>query len=202
MKMRATLLHLVLVATAILGTAGCFVSFPDYDLAKPDAGGSGASGGAGGAGGTAGDGNDGGAAGQSNGGGGGDTADAGPTCTDGMANGDESDIDCGGGGTCPRCINGQACSLPSDCVIAACTTGICQDTLCINGTVDPGESDIDCGGDAPTNAPKCLINKSCKVGTDCTSGGCSADRRPSWSRCRSCCRSRSSPRRPSRAGND
>ncbi|MBI5534687.1 MAG: TonB-dependent receptor [Deltaproteobacteria bacterium] len=44
-------------------------------------------------------------------------------CVDGVKDGAETDIDCGGG-TCPACALGKLCSLPSDCASTFCT-GAC-----------------------------------------------------------------------------
>ena len=52
----------------------------------------------------------------------------GPTCaTDGVKNGSESDIDCGGG-ICPRCwlFSAFKCNSRNDCITARCHTGGCQ----------------------------------------------------------------------------
>src|SRR4051794_33806548 len=46
------------------------------------------------------------------------------TCTDGLKNGSESDVDCGG--ACPRCGNGKICATRSDCVGGLCAGGTCQ----------------------------------------------------------------------------
>jgi hypothetical protein len=46
------------------------------------------------------------------------------TCTDGVANGTETDIDCGGG-ACPTCGPGQRCSMASDCSGGGCDGGLC-----------------------------------------------------------------------------
>ena len=56
---------------------------------------------------------------------GGTCAVAGPTCTDGVRDGDETDVDCGGGG-CPSCSVGRACSSSFDCQAGACRDGICS----------------------------------------------------------------------------
>ncbi|MCK6455999.1 MAG: hypothetical protein L6Q92_05655 [Phycisphaerae bacterium] len=48
-----------------------------------------------------------------------------PTCTDGIQNGGETDVDCGGG-NCPPCQNGQMCATASDCVSGVCMGGVCQ----------------------------------------------------------------------------
>jgi Cellulose binding domain len=48
-----------------------------------------------------------------------------PTCTDGIRNGAETGVDCGGP-VCPQCPAGQGCVTGSDCVTGVCTGGICQ----------------------------------------------------------------------------
>src|SRR5258706_12740723 len=45
--------------------------------------------------------------------------DAGPSCTDGIVNGAETDIDCGGP-ACPKCEVGATCKVPEDCTISFC----------------------------------------------------------------------------------
>jgi hypothetical protein len=69
-----------------------------------------------------------------------DAADAGvltPTaasCANGMKDGDETDIDCGGA-TCPACATGHGCSVGGDCVSRVCTAGKCtSDAGCADGT--------------------------------------------------------------------
>ncbi len=48
-----------------------------------------------------------------------------PTCSDGVKNGSETAVDCGG--SCStKCANGQACSVAADCTSGACSAGICQ----------------------------------------------------------------------------
>ncbi|MDW8244999.1 MAG: hypothetical protein RMJ84_00335 [Sandaracinaceae bacterium] len=47
-----------------------------------------------------------------------------PTCSDGMRNGSETDIDCGG--SCPPCADGRRCSSNSDCSSSNCSGGICR----------------------------------------------------------------------------
>jgi hypothetical protein len=46
-----------------------------------------------------------------------------PTCTDGIANGTETDVDCGG--SCNDCALGDGCALPGDCASGACQGGVC-----------------------------------------------------------------------------
>lgn len=47
-----------------------------------------------------------------------------PTCLDGMQNGAELGIDCGGG-TCAGCADGAPCNQPTDCASAACVSNVC-----------------------------------------------------------------------------
>lgn len=42
-----------------------------------------------------------------------------PPCANGVKDGAESDVDCGG--TCPRCANGKTCVNRDDCAGASCT---------------------------------------------------------------------------------
>src|SRR5215218_3645171 len=46
-------------------------------------------------------------------------------CQDGVKNGGESDVDCGGG-TCPRCAVGQICASRNDCISGRCDVGTCK----------------------------------------------------------------------------
>jgi hypothetical protein len=46
-----------------------------------------------------------------------------PTCTDGVANGTETDVDCGG--SCNDCALGDGCALPADCASGACEGNVC-----------------------------------------------------------------------------
>lgn len=47
-----------------------------------------------------------------------------PTCSDGMKNGNESDVDCGG--SCGRCPNSKRCTGANDCASAYCASGTCE----------------------------------------------------------------------------
>ena len=59
----------------------------------------------------------------------------GTTCTDGITNGSETDVDCGGG-TCLRCATGKSCASRDDCATGRCETGTCQ--TCVNNVTDCG----------------------------------------------------------------
>lgn len=90
-------------------------------------------------------------------------------CSDGVQNGDETDIDCGGA-TCAACTAGQSCSVPADCESLVCTGGICQMATCADGVQNQSESDIDCGG--PCGAT-CTFGENCGSSADCVTGSCS-----------------------------
>jgi plastocyanin len=47
-----------------------------------------------------------------------------PSCSDGVSNGDETGVDCGGP-TCGDCSNGQACTVDGDCTSGACVQSVC-----------------------------------------------------------------------------
>lgn len=90
-------------------------------------------------------------------------------CTDGVKNGAESDIDCGGG-TCPRCQGGQICTSPNDCHTALCTGGTCQSCAA------PSDCGLDSNGDtcfcrdnAAKPGERMCTRKTCKlfVGGSC-----------------------------------
>jgi len=103
------------------------------------------------------------------------------TCSDGIENGDETGLDCGG--SCSSCDENSSCTgdidcssslfcRPADlvCTIATCSDGIQNE---VNGSE---ETDIDCGGDS---CPPCgTINdnttnsSSCSEDSDCQSGHC------------------------------
>lgn len=70
------------------------------------------------------------------------TSSGGPpdaSCLDGLWNGEESDLDCGG--PCPPCGPGQRCEAPTDCFDNACDAGMC------------GPGDCPAMGDCPPPGP-------------------------------------------------
>lgn len=94
-----------------------------------------------------------------------------PGCTNGIQDGDETDVDCGGscGNTCG---GGQGCGSNDDCASSQCTTdGTCVDPSCSDGMLDNGETDIDCGGPV---CPPCDDGETCNGDPDCQSGTCDA----------------------------
>jgi len=91
-----------------------------------------------------------------------------PTCSDGIKNGNESDIDCGG--SCgATCADEKTCNTFSDCVSNRCNFGHCAVPTCNDAVRNGNETDIDCGGSCPT---KCMLGMSCMMASDCADGAC------------------------------
>jgi hypothetical protein len=91
-----------------------------------------------------------------------------PDCTDGMMNGTETDVDCGGM-ACPGCTTGMACLTGSDCL-----GGVCD----ANSMCQPCGGDADCATLPGTycNGGTCdmlLMNGTvCTGANECQSGQC------------------------------
>src|SRR5439155_1230942 len=93
------------------------------------------------------------------------------TCSDGLADGTETDVDCGGMNLCPRCADGLNCVVASDCQSSRCVMARCQTPTCTDMVKNGGESDVDCGG--ATVCPRCAAGRMCLANSDCTSNMCS-----------------------------
>jgi Cys-rich repeat protein len=96
------------------------------------------------------------------------------SCSDGVKNGQETDVDCGGG-TCPPCAVTRDCVADRDCASLACDAWAphrCLGSACLDHRRDGDESDIDCGG----SCVKCPDHHFCKTGGDCASGICDLPR--------------------------
>lgn len=90
-----------------------------------------------------------------------------PACDDGVVNGGESDVDCGGP-DCEPCDDGQTCLFTGDCASMVCLMEVCQPSACDDGIQNGDETDLDCGG----SCQPCDDGQSCTVPGDCTSGVC------------------------------
>jgi hypothetical protein len=84
------------------------------------------------------------------------------SCGDGMRNGGETDVDCGG--PCPPCADGKACIVQNDCQSRVCTNNLCRAPTCNDGVKNGNETDVDCGGGT---CPDCAYGQSCAVDADC-----------------------------------
>ena len=93
-----------------------------------------------------------------------------PSCSDGIQNGTETDIDCGGScPECPTCTDGiqNGTETGIDC------GGSCPECpTCTDGIQNGTETGIDCGGSCP-ECPTCTdgIQNGTETGIDC-GGGC------------------------------
>jgi hypothetical protein len=93
--------------------------------------------------------------------------EAAASCSDGIKNGTETDIDCGGG-SCPLCAEGRACAEGSDCTTGFCPSGVCAAPSCDDGVQNGEEAGIDCGGDCAG----CPQGTACAEDADCLSHVC------------------------------
>jgi hypothetical protein len=90
-----------------------------------------------------------------------------PSCSDGVLNGGETDVDCGG--SCPsKCATGLGCVANADCIGGLCAQSTCQPT-CSDGVLDNDETDVDCGGSCPNG---CAAGQRCNIDGDCASHQC------------------------------
>ncbi|MBI4700469.1 MAG: hypothetical protein HY744_04760 [Deltaproteobacteria bacterium] len=108
-----------------------------------------------------------------------------PTCADGIVNGDETDVDCGGL-ECAPCPNDRACKQATDCISHFCTPSA---TCAACGKIE------DCSGDEYCDEGVCAPRKqngdTCKAGTECQNGSCPAQdgvccNFPCLVKCRAC----------------
>lgn len=90
------------------------------------------------------------------------------SCSDGIEDGSETDIDCGGV-SCASCADGKKCIVGTDCQSRVCATGTCQAPTCSDGVENGAETDIDCGGGT---CSQCSNGKHCLVSADCVSNNC------------------------------
>ena len=95
-----------------------------------------------------------------------------PSFTDGVQNGTETGVDCGGSTDAPKCPMGQPCRVGGDCVDGVCDALRCSSPGATDGVKNGDETDVDCGGPA---APACANGKACALARDCVSGACSAE---------------------------
>ncbi len=92
------------------------------------------------------------------------------TCSDGVQNGSESDVDCGS--SCP-CEAGRRCTWDGECASGVCDEDAqtCLAPTCSDGVMNADETDVDCGGGC---AAKCNEGQHCASTGDCAVGSCIA----------------------------
>ncbi len=103
-------------------------------------------------------------------------------CVDGARNGDETGVDCGGG-SCPRCTNGQVCETRDDCASAYCPFNAPR--ICAECSTDNNSCDFDADGlcicdltvhgkkvcDKTTPENPAISCDDCPDGTNCVAQG-------------------------------
>jgi hypothetical protein len=72
------------------------------------------------------------------------------SCSDGVMNNDETDIDCGGK-SCKGCEATGKCKAATDCASMICTGNVCAAAKCDDKIQNGNETDVDCGN-APLRA--------------------------------------------------
>src|SRR3989344_4222350 len=100
-----------------------------------------------------------------------------PTCSDGVQDGLETDVDCGEviygscgfiNGRWGWCAPGKKCRTFNDCQDKGlCLGGICQVAICTDMFKNGTETDVDCGGG---NCPGCAQGGRCEAHSDCGFG--------------------------------
>jgi hypothetical protein len=93
------------------------------------------------------------------------------TCMNGMQDGTETDMDCGG--ACGPCDVGMKCNIKLDCKEALCDgvpgAKTCSAASCQDSQVNGDETYGDCGG---TVCMPCTTGNPCKLPSDCASKVC------------------------------
>ncbi len=93
------------------------------------------------------------------------------SCTNNQQDGDESDLNCGGG-ICGGCDEGENCFVDSDCDSNYCNSSDkCEKPECNDGVENGRESDVDCGGNCNN---KCEVGDDCNDDDDCETDNCKA----------------------------
>jgi hypothetical protein len=93
------------------------------------------------------------------------------SCGDGLQNGAELDVDCGGG-LCGGCPDESACAAAADCLSGVCGADArCAAASCSDATKNGDETDVDCGGSCPG---ACDAGAACGTNGDCASSVCGA----------------------------
>ncbi|MBA2663666.1 MAG: hypothetical protein H0U74_15365 [Bradymonadaceae bacterium] len=94
---------------------------------------------------------------------------SGGTCSDGVLNQDETDMDCGGQ-RCGTCDTDKICQVGTDCTSKVCQGNVCMAPTCSDGAKNQNETDLDCGG----SCSPCAVGEACLVAADCASQRCGA----------------------------
>ena len=113
--------------------------------------------------------------------------DLAPSCSDGIKNQDETDVDCGGA-HCALCPAGKACGGGADCATGlVCTMSLCSactastqcatGQVCLSGACGACTQSTQCMGGLVCMSgacSNCTATSQCASGLVCTSGACGA----------------------------
>jgi hypothetical protein len=98
------------------------------------------------------------------------------SCSNGTADSNETDIDCGGSSKCERCDVRQHCGSNSDCLDSLfCKNGRCAEPTCSDNVQNGDETGVDCGGACALDGFSCDDGIGCSVNRDCSSEFCSSE---------------------------
>ena len=106
-----------------------------------------------------------------------------PPCQNGVRDGAETDVDCGGG-TCAACSDGLACAGGADCASTSCVSGICKPLPCGGVVCGPNES-CPTSGTCACGPTQKVGGAACTTGQTCCAAGC-FDLMTSAAHCGSC----------------
>jgi len=99
-------------------------------------------------------------------------AAAGVCTVDGIKDGQETDVDCGGPACDAQdrvCPNLEGCLVGADCQSKVCTGDVCQVPTCTDGEQNGNETAVDCGGTlCDSLGDRCADGQRCLTGNDCT----------------------------------
>lgn len=76
------------------------------------------------------------------------------TCSDGVKNASETDIDCGGV-ECNRCADGKTCLVANDCISGTCTGGLCVPCTPLQLCGSDAKGTCRCDAEFPSGTPVC-----------------------------------------------
>ena len=98
------------------------------------------------------------------------------TCSDGIMNQDESDVDCGGDTCRMRCSVEATCREGKHCASGVCHAGTCKASTCSDLVKNPDtqEAGLDCGFEACGASKLCPTGETCGSDRDCQSAICSS----------------------------
>ncbi len=95
---------------------------------------------------------------------------SGPSCADGIKDGDETDVDCGG--SCDKCGDGKLCNSNADCISGGTCTAGTDGSRCVCPTVCGSQSDQYCA-DTTTDFYNCgACGRSCILSQACRDSTC------------------------------